>query len=82
MSTFNEQTITIPGGTPGQLSTETYGTLREAANSLIENADGHTVEVAFQTLGPKYIAASMRGMMRTVLALVDEVERLHGEAAA
>jgi hypothetical protein len=50
--------------------------LRTEAQEGIEAFQGKELEMAFTIYGPEYVASAMRGMMRTIEALVDEVDRV------
>lgn len=54
--------------------------LRKNAQEGVENFQAAELELAFGIFGAEHIASAMRGMMHTILALVDEVENLRAAA--
>lgn len=54
--------------------------LRQNAQEGLESFEADALAMAFNVMGPEYLASAMRGMMHTILALLDEVEQ-HRAAA-
>lgn len=75
MSTTFETTPIVVGN-----RSTTYGELRKHSRDTIESTNANTVALAV-LVDEDLLPGAIKGSMRVILALLDELERLSGEAA-